>query len=78
MIQLLQVANEYDYNPKNIFAPEANMEFYDSILNSSLNQEQLLNAWYGKAEALLQLGEELKAIEIYEKLIKNFPNYLLS
>jgi len=70
MIQLLQVANEYDYNPKNVFAPEANMEFYDSILNSSLNQEQLLNAWYGKAEALLQLGEELKAIEIYEKLIK--------
>ena len=70
MIQLLQVANEYDYNSKNIFAPDANMEFYDSILNRSLNQEQLLNAWYGKAEALLQLGEELKAIEIYEKLIK--------
>ena len=41
IIQLLQAANEYDNNPKNIFSPEANIEFYDSILAKSVKQEEL-------------------------------------
>ena len=69
MINLLQVAAKFDNNPENIYSPEAIIKFNDSILNNSSVEDDLAKALNNKALAFLQLGEEQKAINIYEKLM---------
>ena len=69
MITLLQSALKYENTPENIYCPEAMIRFCDSILNNSSADSDLLKAKYNKANALLQLGEEQKAIDIYEELL---------
>jgi len=69
MISLLQAAEKYENNPQNIFCPEAIIKFSDSIINASSVETEILQARYNKATALLQAGEEQKAIDIYEGLL---------
>jgi tetratricopeptide (TPR) repeat protein len=69
MINLLQSAEKYDDNPENIYCPEAMIRFCDSILNNASTDSDLVKAKYSKANALLQLGEEQKAIDIYQDLL---------
>ena len=69
MINLLQDALKYENNPQNVFCPDAVIKFCDSILNASSNPEEIFQANNDKAVALLQLGEEQKAITIYEELL---------
>jgi hypothetical protein len=69
MIDLLKVAENYDFNPENVFSPGAKVKSCDSILNSSTDQAVLRQALHDKANALLQLGEEQKAILIYQDLL---------
>jgi hypothetical protein len=64
MIDLLKVSENYDFNPANVFSPGAKVKSCDSILNSSTDQAVLRKALQDKANALLQLGEEQKAIPI--------------
>jgi tetratricopeptide (TPR) repeat protein len=73
MITLLQAAEKYDNNPQNIYYPEAIIRFSDSVLNASSAQADLVKARYNKANGLLQLGEEQKAIDIYEELLNKTP-----
>ena len=70
MIHLLQEGSQYDNNPENIFSPESNLNFNDSIINNSSQQEDITRAMSNKATALLQLGKEEEAINIYEDLLK--------
>ncbi len=69
MIDLLKTAEKYDHNPGNIFCPEAMVKSCDSILHNSSNNDVLMQALNKKANALLQLGEEQKAIDIYQDLL---------
>src|SRR5437773_10842098 len=69
MINLLHAAEKYENNPENIYCPEAIIKFCDSIINSSAADSALSKARYNKALALLQLGKEQKAIDIYEDLL---------
>jgi len=69
MITLLESAAKYENNPENIYCPEAMVKLCDSILNNSSTDTDLVKAKYDKANALLQLGEEQKAAEIYEYLL---------
>jgi len=69
MMTLLQSAAKYEDNPENIYCPEAMIKFCDSVLNNSSIDTGLLKAQNNKALALLQLGEEQKAIVIYEDLL---------
>jgi hypothetical protein len=69
MIDLLKNAKEYDNNPNNIFSPEAMLRSCDSIINNSSDKNAVAQALNKKANALLQLGEEQKAIDIYQNLL---------
>ena len=73
MIDLLKTAEKNDYNPHNIFSPEAIVKFSDSILNKSSDENTIAKALNTKANALLQLGEEQKAIDIYQELLHKVP-----
>ena len=73
MINLLKAAEKYDYNPGNIFSPGAIVESCDSIMHASSDQNVVIDALTRKANALLQLGQEQKAIGIYEELLNKIP-----
>jgi hypothetical protein len=69
MIDLLKASAKYYNNPNNVFCPEAIVKSCDSVLKSSSNQNELTEALNKKANALLKLGEEQKAINIFQDLI---------
>jgi hypothetical protein len=69
MIDLLKVSAKFDHNPENVFSPEAMVEYCDSVLNSSPGEEARREALRRKANALLQLGEEQKAIDIFQAML---------
>ncbi len=73
MIDLLKASEKYGDNPDNIFSPEAKIKFCDSILNTSPDENVLIKALGDKANALLQLGEEQKAIDIFQDLLNKIP-----
>src|SRR6185312_16036865 len=77
MIDLLKTAAKYDNNPNNIFCPEAMVKSCDSILHNSSNSDVLMQALNKKANALLQLGEEQKTIDIYQDLLNKVPRGFL-
>lgn len=61
----------------NVFYPEARVRYNDSLLKQPQNTpRQIMGAEYGKAEALLQLGDEKQAIELLTDVVqrlKLFP-----
>jgi len=69
MIDLLKDAQITDDNPGNVFAPQALVRSCDSILNTSPREDVRADVLEKKANALLQLGEEKKAIDIYQDLL---------
>src|SRR5690349_7150 len=69
MIDLLKESAKTDHNHENVFSPEAVIGYCDSILNADPTEEVRVKTLDKKAEALLQLGEEQKAIEIFQGLL---------
>lgn len=69
MIDLLKATDKKFNDPKNIFYPEATVKFCDSILQNSSDENALFLALNKKANAFLQLGEEQKAIDIFQDLM---------
>jgi len=69
MINLLKVSAREDHNRENVFAPEAMIEYCDSILQNGGEDNVRRTALSKKANALLQLGKEQKAIDIYQGLL---------
>jgi hypothetical protein len=69
MIDLLKVSARFDHNHENVFSPEAMIEYCDSILSKASDDNARRAALSKKAGALLQLGQEQKAIDIYQGLL---------
>lgn len=69
MIDLLAQANEKFNSPENIFCPEAVVKLCDSILENTSDQDMQMQALNKKANALMQLGEEQKCIDILSDLL---------
>lgn len=69
MIDLLQEEDKLDDNPGNVFSPAAKIRYCDSLLHNSSDNEVLFKARREKANAILQLGDEKKAINIYQNLL---------
>jgi hypothetical protein len=69
MIDLLKEAAKADHNHENVFSPEAMVEYCDSILDANAGEDVRQQTLDKKANALLQLGEEQKSIEIYQDLL---------
>lgn len=70
MSLILQEQAKLESNPENIFAPEAVLKYCDSIIASSNSKEAAMEVYRKKANALLQLGEEQRAIDIFENLLR--------
>ncbi|WP_046368286.1 FG-GAP-like repeat-containing protein [Flavihumibacter petaseus] len=70
MVDLLKNWEKYYDSPKNIFAARAIVKSCDSLLDASADRERIDSALNKKANALLQLGEEQKAIKIFEELLE--------
>jgi hypothetical protein len=70
MILLLAQAEKKSFNPDNSFSPAARLKYCDSVLQTGEGYEDALIHSYYKAKALLQLGEEEKAITVLETLRK--------
>jgi hypothetical protein len=71
MVLLLAKAEKKSFNPDNSFSPAARLQYCDSVLQTGEGFEDALIHSYYKAKALLQLGEEEKAIAVLEALRKN-------
>lgn len=72
MVSLLKEVYDIENDPRNSFYPLATIRISDSVLQSSSPEEMVVySAMYNKAHALLQLGEEKQAIEIFEKLLSD-------
>ncbi|GGA82075.1 CRTAC1 family protein [Puia dinghuensis] len=69
MIDLLKASAKLDHNHENVFSPEAMIEYCDSVLRKDPGEEAGRTALHRKANALLQLGEEQKAIDILQGLL---------
>jgi tetratricopeptide (TPR) repeat protein len=73
MIDLLKASVKYEYNHDNIFSPGAIAEFCDSVIHNSSDENVVMEALNNKANAFLQLGEEQKAIDIYQDILNKIP-----
>jgi tetratricopeptide (TPR) repeat protein len=73
MIDLLQSIDKYENNPENTFSPEAILRFNDSLLNASPAKDDVMKFKYRKATALLELGQEQKAIDVFQELLTQTP-----
>ncbi len=60
--------------PQNKFASEAKLAFCDSILASTTDATVQLNTAVTKALALLEFGDEVKAVELFEKIRAAYKN----
>ncbi|AEV99809.1 hypothetical protein A4D02_26015 [Niastella koreensis] len=77
MIDLLHTVAESENVPGNSFASERKKIFYDSLLQAATSYPDSASASFGLANTLLELGQEDKAIPIFESLIRNLPPYLI-
>lgn len=76
MMSLLSTIAATENDPRNTFAPEAKLRRYDSLLKVSALYADSATAQYGRASALLELGEEEKAIAIFEAMLQRLPYWM--
>jgi hypothetical protein len=69
MIDLLQQVEKYQHNQENGFSPEAVLAYTDSLLATSNGSVDVLQIKFRKADALLQLGQEQKAIDVLQEML---------
>lgn len=74
MIELLRDISQKNFTPKNNFATEAKLSFYDSIYNSTTSSRDKEAATYYKATTLLEMGNETNSIEYLEALLQKMEN----
>lgn len=70
MVELLESVNKKSIDPKNSFATEAKMAFFDSLYESSVLGVDKDQAMYSKSIALLEFGDEKRSIENLEILLE--------
>ncbi len=71
MISLLTTIAATENDRKNAFASETKLSYYDSLLKTAVIYPDSATAQYGMANTLLELGQEDKAIAIFEKLLRS-------
>ena len=76
MIRLLKTIATSENAPGNSFASEAKYTFYDSLLKAAATYPDSVAAAFGLANTLLELGQEEKAIPLFEDLLKELPPFL--
>ncbi|HEY4327351.1 MAG TPA: FG-GAP-like repeat-containing protein [Mucilaginibacter sp.] len=77
MVKLLQQQNEFETNVTNPYAPTAVLKHLDSLIDNAANRPDLFQLYIKKANALLQLGQEQKAVHILDSLNQIFTPDIL-
>jgi len=75
MIDLLRKAELNEDDARNVFSTDAIIRMCDSVIRSGSSPDIIAQAWTNKANALLQAGEEQKAIDIFEKVLSQTPRF---
>src|SRR5436190_8987383 len=75
MIDLLSAIDKSGYNPKNAFNAEAKLNYYDSLFKTAKDKDGADTLENLVALTLLELGNEEKAVETGEDLIRKIPVY---
>ncbi|THU39648.1 CRTAC1 family protein [Niastella caeni] len=78
MISLLSTVAASENSVNNSFASETKYAFYDSLLKKAVIYPDSATAIYGMANTLLELGQEEKAIVLFEGLLKSLPPTMLT
>jgi hypothetical protein len=73
MIDLLQSIDKYENNQENSFSPEAVLRYTDSLLKASPAKGEVMKIKFRKANALLQWGQEQKAIDVFQEMLTETP-----
>lgn len=76
MINLLSMVAASENNIRNPFASETKFHHFDSLLQVARIYPDSATAIYGMANNLLELGQEEKAISLFEELLKGLPPYM--
>jgi tetratricopeptide (TPR) repeat protein len=71
MINLLHVSDQNAYSHENPFCPEAVVPYEDSLLAAAPKGMDAMSITIRKGNALLELGQEQKAVEVFEQLLNN-------
>ena len=69
MLKLLASVEKKVHCPKNVFCPEAKLEFYDSLLKVVRSENDRNGAEYNIGNTYLELGNEQQAVTILETLL---------
>lgn len=69
MVDLLSESERNFENPENVFSPATVVKYCDSVLGNTQDEELETKTLNRKAKALLELGEEQKAVDIYIQLL---------
>ena len=77
MIDLLGAVDKYESSPQNPFSPESVLKYTDSIIQTSTEKVTIEGAEYYKANALLQLGQEQKAVNVLLAMLDKKSNYMV-
>ncbi len=75
MIQLLSEIEKTNFDPKNAFSAQARLNFFDSIYRQATNTEEIHSLQNQILLAQIELGDETKAVETGEDLLKKIPAY---
>jgi hypothetical protein len=77
MTSLLTTIATSENNINNAFAAETKYTYFDSLLHKGVTYPDSATAIYGMANTLLELGEEEKAIGLFEGLLTGLPPHML-
>jgi len=75
MIDLLAKIDKRNFDPQNAFCAEAKLVYYDSALQKAATKEEVVKLKNLILLTLIERGEEKKAVEMGEELIKTLPAY---
>lgn len=75
MIRLLASIEKNNVNPQNTFSAEARLNFYDSLLKTTTENDEKIRLENMILLSLLELGNEKQAVAVGENLLRKIPVY---
>src|SRR4051812_19965343 len=72
MVELLEQQQQFESSPLNLYSCLDVLKQQDSIITTSKNSIDILQVYIKKANALLQLGQEQKAVNLMDSLSRVF------
>ncbi|MFN8281450.1 MAG: CRTAC1 family protein [Saprospiraceae bacterium] len=78
MIDRLNQIHQSNIVPQNLFSPQAQLAFYDSIITTTHNKVEYLTACNYRANVMLNLGREEEAIKQFTDVANKLENPIIT